>query len=890
MDQPVEFGPYILLERISLGGMAEVFKAVEFGVEGFERTVAVKRILPHVAEDEEFITMFKDEAKIAVQLTHSNIAQIYNLGHENDSFYIALEYIAGRDVRTIFERMRSAKQLMPVDMCCYCVMQVCEGLDYAHNKKDKYGRSLNIIHRDVSPPNIIVSYEGEVKLIDFGVAKAAGRVSKTQAGILKGKFGYMSPEQVRGMPLDRRSDVFALGVCLWELLTCQRLFQGETDFETLDKVRNVVVPSPREINQAIPAELERIVFKALASEPDERYQSATELHDDLQAFMFAQGLFYSRKDLAAWMRKQYAREIELEKEKANQRAARGDLKRTMMPGGAGGPPPPPGGRKPGPPAPPPRGGPPGPPPRPGARPSSVPTAAHRPVSANPVTSGPPAAPPQPSGGRKRAKTMLMTNAKADIGKKGGPPVPPVPPQRAAPPMPRPTGPAPQASAPAAAASDFDWDDDELETRLFDNADDEEDAKTSANIGAGPRPGGAVAAAAGQGPRPGGAVAAAAAAAQSPAAPVVRPTPIAPAPAPVAPPPAATHTTGIPPHQHQAAAAASMGGAPAMAPHMSGMGAQPGHSYPAGAAPMGAPVPMEPVRKTPVGLIAGIIGGAVVILLVVGFIFLRPPAAAPAGETDADGEKTAGAGDAELGGLSIAVTPADATVKVDGKVIEGTASPRAVADLAVGNHSVEVSKDGFMTATTDAAVMAKMVSNATVTLQAKKVALTVTATPAEAKLALVAGDQTTDITSPYTLDREPGVTYKLKGTADGYAEKTVDIAFDGKAEQTITLTLDKAAEVGGTTPDPTPEVKKGGGSKPKPKPKPKPKTSELKIGVNPGLPPADVYIDGKKAGKTILKVKVTPGSHTVKWKWSDGKSSSQKVSVADGASKVIKGGK
>ena len=215
----MQYGPYLLLERISVGGMAEVYKAKEYGVEGFERTVAVKRILPHVAEDEEFIAMFKDEAKIAVQLNHGNIAQIYNLGNEQDSFYIALEYINGRDLRAVFQKCQQQGKPMPISQACYVIMKICEGLDYAHNKKDKYQRELNIIHRDVSPPNILVSFEGEVKLIDFGVAKAAGRASRTQAGILKGKFGYMSPEQVRGMPLDRRSDVFSVGVVLFEMLT-----------------------------------------------------------------------------------------------------------------------------------------------------------------------------------------------------------------------------------------------------------------------------------------------------------------------------------------------------------------------------------------------------------------------------------------------------------------------------------------------------------------------------------------------------------------------------------------------------------------------------------------------------------------------------------------------
>jgi len=314
LNDVTQFGPYKLIERISVGGMAEVYKAIEYGVEGFERVVAVKRILPHIAEDDEFITMFKDEAKIAGQLNHSNIAQIYNLGQQDDSFYIALEYIAGKDLRAIFTRCQQSGKPMPIAQACFIVMKVCEGLDYAHNKKDKYGRHLNIIHRDVSPPNVLVSYEGEVKLIDFGVAKAAGRVSRTQAGILKGKFGYMSPEQVRGLPLDRRSDIFALGVVLYELLTGARLFQGDTDFATLEMVRTVDVPVPSARNPEIPQGLEKVVMKSLSGEPETRYQTAMELHDDLQAFMFSAGMFYSRKDLNAWMRKMYTKEIDAEKQ------------------------------------------------------------------------------------------------------------------------------------------------------------------------------------------------------------------------------------------------------------------------------------------------------------------------------------------------------------------------------------------------------------------------------------------------------------------------------------------------------------------------------------------------------------------------------------------------
>ncbi len=292
--------------------MAEVFKAKATGVEGFERLVAVKRILPSIAEDEEFITMFIDEAKIAVQLTHANIAQIFDLGRVDGSFFIALEYIHGKDLRAIFNRGRQRTELLPVPMSAYVIMKLCEGLDYAHNKRDAAGMFLNLVHRDVSPQNIIVSYEGEVKIIDFGIAKAAGKAGKTQAGILKGKFGYMSPEQVQGMEIDRRSDVFGVGICLYELLTGERLFVGESDFATLEKVRNVDIMPPSTYNRRVPEELEQIVLKALARDREERYQTAMQLHDDLQSFMYTSGNFFSRKDLSLYMHRVFAEEIEKE--------------------------------------------------------------------------------------------------------------------------------------------------------------------------------------------------------------------------------------------------------------------------------------------------------------------------------------------------------------------------------------------------------------------------------------------------------------------------------------------------------------------------------------------------------------------------------------------------
>jgi serine/threonine protein kinase len=315
VKKPTPFGKYYLLERINVGGMAEVFRAKAFGVEGFERLVAVKRILANIAEDKEFIRMFIDEAKLAVQLNHANIAQIFDLGVVDGAYYIALEHVHGRDLRAMFDRCRQLGEPMPVSQACFCVMKVCEGLDYAHNKRDASGRELHLVHRDVSPQNILISFEGEVKLIDFGIAKAAGKGSKTQAGILKGKFGYMSPEQVRGIPIDRRSDVFSCGIVLYELLTGERLFVGESDFSTLEKVRNVEILPPSTYNRRIPDELERIVLKALAKDPEDRYQNAIDLHDELQAFVYTAGEFYSRKDLAGWMKKTFGREIDDESAK-----------------------------------------------------------------------------------------------------------------------------------------------------------------------------------------------------------------------------------------------------------------------------------------------------------------------------------------------------------------------------------------------------------------------------------------------------------------------------------------------------------------------------------------------------------------------------------------------
>ena len=310
----IPFGKYLLLERIAVGGMAEVFTAKSFGIEGFEKIIAIKRILPTMAEDEDFISMFIDEAKIAGHLTHANIVPIYELGKIGDSHYIAMEYVWGKDLLQIINRFRRLRQYTPPIMAAWVASKVCEGLEYAHRKRDRGGKPLHIIHRDVSPQNCLVSYDGQIKMIDFGIAKAASRTTKTHAGVLKGKFGYMSPEQVRGETMDHRSDIFALGTCLHEMVTCQRLFSGESDFATLEKVRNADVPPPSTKVPDFPEELETLIMKALSRHARDRFQSAGELREALQRFIASRPPPpFNTSRLGEWMRSAFAPEMDAEK-------------------------------------------------------------------------------------------------------------------------------------------------------------------------------------------------------------------------------------------------------------------------------------------------------------------------------------------------------------------------------------------------------------------------------------------------------------------------------------------------------------------------------------------------------------------------------------------------
>ena len=314
----MQFGKYLLLDRIAVGGMAEVYRAKFFGAERFEKILAIKKLLPNIAEDEEFVEMFINEAKLASQLTHSNICQIYDLGKIDGNLFIAMEYVWGKDMLQIVNYFKRLKKTMPAPMAAYISTRICEGIDYAFHKRGSQGMPLKIIHRDVSPQNILVSYDGEVKIIDFGIAKATLHHSETQAGLLKGKFSYMSPEQVQGFPIDHRSDIFAIGTCLFEMLTGMSLFRGDNDFITLERVRKAEVPKPTSLNPNIPKSLEKILLRSLALDPKDRWQRAADFQDALQRFLITTPPIYTAKRLSDWMRLTFSNDIDAEKVKMEQ--------------------------------------------------------------------------------------------------------------------------------------------------------------------------------------------------------------------------------------------------------------------------------------------------------------------------------------------------------------------------------------------------------------------------------------------------------------------------------------------------------------------------------------------------------------------------------------------
>jgi TonB family protein len=303
-SEGINFGQYLLLSKIATGGMAELFKAKRKGVEGFEKILAIKRILPHMSDNEEFITMFIDEAKLAAQLTHHNICQIFDLGKIDNSYYIAMEYVHGKDLRAVLKAARTRSKVIPAELGILITSKICSALDYAHRKNDLTGHPLNLVHRDVSPQNILITYEGDVKLVDFGIAKAATKVHVTQHGALKGKILYMSPEQAWGKAVDRRSDIFSVCAVLYEMLAGRPLFFDENDTEVtiLEKVREARVTPICNLVPTLPKELEKILSKGLQKNPDDRYQLASELQKDLDNLFYTEGYNATSASLASFAR------------------------------------------------------------------------------------------------------------------------------------------------------------------------------------------------------------------------------------------------------------------------------------------------------------------------------------------------------------------------------------------------------------------------------------------------------------------------------------------------------------------------------------------------------------------------------------------------------------
>jgi eukaryotic-like serine/threonine-protein kinase len=286
---PTAFGRYQLLDRLAIGGMAEVFRAKISSSHGFEKILVIKRILPHLAADPSFVAMFIDEAKLTAQLTHPKIVQVLDFGEVQGQFFTALEFIDGFDALGLLRTAAQKRVRLPRALAVFIISEVLEALDYAHNARDVEGKPMQIVHRDISPSNVFISKRGDVKLGDFGIAHAERRESKTQAGTLKGKYGYMSPEQVVGKSIDARSDLFAVGVLLAELLTGRRLFAAEADLDVLLKVRDVKLDRLDKYGADLPRRLDDIVRRVLRKDPAERPQSAAELREELADYLFSTG-------------------------------------------------------------------------------------------------------------------------------------------------------------------------------------------------------------------------------------------------------------------------------------------------------------------------------------------------------------------------------------------------------------------------------------------------------------------------------------------------------------------------------------------------------------------------------------------------------------------------
>jgi len=306
-------GKYILLDKLAVGGMAELYRAMITGVQGFEKLIAIKKILPHLATEEELVRSFIDEAKLAALLHHQNIVQIYDFGSLGDTYFIAMEYLLGKDCRIITSKAKEKNLPLELQLALLIVSRICAGLDYAHKLKDFQGKPLNIIHRDISPQNILITYEGDVKIVDFGIAKAASQTTMTQMGMIKGKVAYMSPEQAAGKPIDHRSDIFSCGIILYEMVTGRRMFAGDT-MHILAKVREAQFDKPDEVRPDLPEKLLEVLYRALAKDPANRYQTCGDMLTDMEECMEQLGVHPTANVLAKYMKTLFAEEITAEEQ------------------------------------------------------------------------------------------------------------------------------------------------------------------------------------------------------------------------------------------------------------------------------------------------------------------------------------------------------------------------------------------------------------------------------------------------------------------------------------------------------------------------------------------------------------------------------------------------
>ncbi|MEJ7730972.1 MAG: protein kinase [Polyangiaceae bacterium] len=303
-------GRYRVVDEIGVGGMASVHLARMDGPGGFQKWVAIKRIHPHLVEDDQFVDMFLDEARIAAGINHANVAQVFDLGKDENTYWIAMEYLHGEPLREVMRRAEDKRAQVTPELAARICSDAAEGLHAAHELRGKNGQLLGLVHRDVTPHNLFLTYDGYTKVVDFGIAKVADRLSSTRAGTLKGKLAYMSPEQVRGAEVDRTTDIFALGVVLWELTTSQRLFRMDTDLDTLEKVQACVVPPPSSLVPDYPVELESVVMKALAKRKQDRFQTARELSRALQNFLMRRGAFVGPEEVAQFVRQVFSDRIQ----------------------------------------------------------------------------------------------------------------------------------------------------------------------------------------------------------------------------------------------------------------------------------------------------------------------------------------------------------------------------------------------------------------------------------------------------------------------------------------------------------------------------------------------------------------------------------------------------